>query len=142
MTPSSADGPPPGYRTETELRALALPPLLRGGLPPGSPGRTALFGEGAVAGALTLGDLGVLPRSVAFLAKVVRSGGVRYAADLSEPLPREEAATVVRGWLTEAAAVAPQGLEGDEEVARWLEAVAAVMELRLTSGPPATGRQD
>ncbi|MFJ9854978.1 hypothetical protein [Streptomyces sp. NPDC101150] len=107
--------------------------LLRYGLGGNGPRRSALFGDGAVAAAITLDRQGALPRSVAFLAKVVRSGGIRYAADLDELLPGEAAARTVRGWLTDAANVAPD-VAGDDTVARWLDAVAAVLELRHEAG--------
>jgi hypothetical protein len=131
---SSPDHP---ARTDSELLALDIPTLLRYGL--GYPGarRTLLFGDGAVAAALTLDGYGVLPRAVAFLAKIVRSGGIRYAAALDEPLPGEAATAAVRGWLTDAAAVA-HAPDAEDTAARWLEAVAAVMALRLTSGTAAT----
>ncbi|MGO1050633.1 hypothetical protein [Crossiella sp. CA198] len=51
---------------------------------------SALPGDLAVAAAITLGRLGTLPRSLTFLAEIVRSGGISYAAELSEPLPTQE----------------------------------------------------
>lgn len=120
-------------KTDSELlRAADLPTLIRYGLGVAGPHRRALFGDGSVAAALTLDQLGTLPRSVAFLAKIVRSGGVRYAADLPEPVPGP-AATTVRAWLSTAASVVP-GPAGDETAARWLEAVAAVMAARHAAG--------
>ncbi|MEW9520902.1 hypothetical protein [Streptomyces tubercidicus] len=123
----------PGKTDSELLETTDVPALLRHGLGANGPHRTAVFGDGAIAAAITLDRQGVLPRSVAFLAKVVRSGGTRYAADLDEPLPGETGARTVRAWLTDAAGVV-QGVEGDETVARWLEAVAAVMELRHEAG--------
>ncbi|MFE0461418.1 hypothetical protein ACFW1A_19435 [Kitasatospora sp. NPDC058965] len=120
------------FRTDAELAALDVPVLLRFGLPQDGPHRRALFGEGAVAGALQLGGLGVPPRSLAFLAQVVRAGGARYAAGLPEPLPGP-AAEPARGWLEAAAAVVADP-DGDELTARYLEAVAAVLDLRQESG--------
>ncbi|MET9835454.1 hypothetical protein ABZ078_40645, partial [Streptomyces sp. NPDC006385] len=54
---------------------------------------------------------------------------VRYAAELPEPVPGDEAVSVVRAWL-ESAATAAHGVDGDEEAARWLEAVAELLGLR------------
>ncbi|HEV7628961.1 MAG TPA: hypothetical protein VGO89_20930 [Streptomyces sp.] len=120
--------PRPG-RTDDDLAQADLPAMLRYGLSFAGAHRTALFGDGAVGAAVLLDRLGVLPRSVAFLAKVVRSGGVRYAAELPEPLPGESASAMVRSWLGSAADVA-SGIDGDEDTARWLEAVAELLALR------------
>lgn len=73
--------------------------------------------------------IGMQPRAVAFLAKVVGSGGVRYAAELREPVPGDEAASAVRAWL-ESAATTADGIDGDEQTARWLETVAEPLGLR------------
>ncbi|MFJ9854715.1 hypothetical protein [Streptomyces sp. NPDC101150] len=122
----------PGKSDSELLETTDVPTLLRWGLGVNGSHHTALFGDGAVAAAITLDRQGALPRSVAFLAKVVRSGGTRYAAELDEPLPGEAAHTV-RAWLASAADVAPD-VAGDDAVARWVEAVAAVMELRHEAG--------
>jgi hypothetical protein len=114
-------------KTDAELAALDVVALLRAGLGDGAPGRGELFGDGAVAAAIGLGEVAVIPRSVAFLAEIVRSGGTRYAAELPSPLPRAEQADAIRPWLATAADV--PGV-ADEQVARWLEAVAAVLALR------------
>ncbi|MFF0159947.1 hypothetical protein ACFYRY_20790 [Streptomyces sp. NPDC005263] len=117
-------------RTDDELAALDVPVLLRYGLTAeAGPRRTALFGDGAAAAAVTLDRLHTQPRSVAFLAEVVRAGGVAYAAELPEPLPRPEAARVVRDWL-EAATQLAGGAPADEAMARWLGAVATIIELK------------
>ncbi|MGW1324339.1 hypothetical protein ACWD64_17595 [Streptomyces antibioticus] len=131
--------------TEDDLAGLDITALLRYGLTaaPG-PLRTSLFGDGAVGAAVLLDRLDTEPRSVAYLAEVVRAGGIRAAADLPEPLPRPEAAALVRDWL-EAAASAPQdpASQGpapqgpsiqdpatDDTAARWLHAVATIIEVR------------
>ncbi|MBG0854518.1 hypothetical protein I2W78_22405 [Streptomyces spinoverrucosus] len=118
------------HHTEDELAGLDIGALLRYGLTaaPG-PLRTSLFGDGAVGAAVLLDRLGTEPRSVAFLADTVRAGGVRQAAQLPEPLPRPEAAALVRDWLESAASLAP-GPDTDDTSARWLRAVASIMELR------------
>ncbi|MFJ4364502.1 hypothetical protein [Streptomyces chartreusis] len=119
---------PPG-RTDDELARSDIPAMLRYGLSFTGPHRTALFGDGAVGAAVLLDRLGIRPRAVAFLAQVVRSGGVRYAAELREPVPGEEAVSMVRAWL-ESAATAVDGVDGDEDAARWLETVAELLGLR------------
>ncbi|MBO1334660.1 hypothetical protein [Streptomyces sp. VRA16 Mangrove soil] len=121
--------PAPTSRTDDQLVAdTDIAALLRYGLT--RPGfRTALFGDGAVAAAVTLDRLGVVPRSVAYLGKVVRAGGVRYAAELAEPLPSPEASAVLRGWLEEAAPTAGTQ-EAETAAARWLTTVAELMGAR------------
>ncbi|MDQ8702012.1 hypothetical protein RCO28_05840 [Streptomyces sp. LHD-70] len=116
-------------RTDDDLAGLDVSTLLRFGLGEGSRMRTALFGDGAVSAAVTLGRAGVYPRAVAFLAKVVRSGGAAYAAGLPEPVPGREAADTVRSWLEAGASVA-RTVEDDESLARWLSAVAEIMAVR------------
>jgi hypothetical protein len=126
--------------TDEELTRLDLPALLERALAdkPGGQTRRALSAEGAVAAAIVLGRLGVLPRSVAFLAAVVRAGGVAFAADQAEPLPTAEAAQLVLGWLHAALRGMRSAVEArrpaaggdDEAVARWLEAVALLITLR------------
>ncbi|MEU9048424.1 MULTISPECIES: hypothetical protein [unclassified Kitasatospora] len=120
----------PQPQSDSQLAELDIEILLRFGLPNPGPHRSTLFGDGVVAAAITLDRLGVMPRALVFLGEVVRSGGTRFAAGLPEPLPGP-AADVARGWLT-AAAMVVQDPTGDQLVARWLEAVAAVLALRVT----------
>jgi hypothetical protein len=117
-------------RTDAELAALDVAELLAAGLGEQAAGRGELFGDGAVAAAIALDGTDVIPRSVTFLAEVVRSGGTGYAAGLAEPLPRAEQTEVIRPWLSTAASV--PGAD-DEQMARWLEAVAAVLALRAST---------
>ena len=114
-------------KTDAQLAELDVLELLRDGLGGDASARGELFGDGAVAAAIALERVDVLARSVAFLASVVRSGGPRYAASLPEPLPTAAQTAVIRPWL-EAAADGP-----DEQVARWLEAVSAVLALRAST---------
>lgn len=125
---------PPG-RTDDELAALDPATMLRYGLSFAGAHRTALFGDGAVCAAVRLDRLGVQPRAVAYVAKIIRSGGIRYAAGLPEPVPGDEAAELVRSWLESASGVAT-GIDGDETCARWLEAVAELLALRHDHRPP------
>ncbi|MEV5596976.1 hypothetical protein [Streptomyces sp. NPDC052496] len=123
-------------KTDDELLRLDVPSMLRFGLPAEGHARRALFGDGAIAAALALGRLGVLPRSVAYLAGVVRAGGAAYAAALDVPLPGEAPSRTAGAWLAAAAGATRTagGVDDDETLARWFEAVAALMELRLTAG--------
>ncbi|MFD0275458.1 hypothetical protein ACFVHB_16360 [Kitasatospora sp. NPDC127111] len=123
-------------KTDDELRQLDVPALLRYGLAFAGPYRATLFGEGAIAAALAADRLGVLPRSVSFLAEVVRSGGAGYAAGLAEPLPGAEPTRLAREWLSSAATTATT-TDGDQLLARWLDAVAEILGLRrnVRSGP-------
>lgn len=77
----------------SRTRAHVTPAMLRYGLSFTGPHRTALFGDGAVGAAVLLDRLGVQPRAVAFLAKVVRGGasGTRVPAMRRRPW-------CVRGW--------------------------------------------
>jgi hypothetical protein len=119
--------------TDDELRALDIPLLLRYGLTLGGSHRTALFGDGAVAAALSAEDHHVYPRGMAYLGEVVRRGGIAAAAELPEPLPGC-AAEPAKEWLATAASVVEDGdVDSDETMARWLEAAATVMELRRGS---------
>jgi hypothetical protein len=124
--------------TEEEISRLDVAAMLPTGLADEGPYRRALFGEGAVAAAIVLGGLGVIPRSLTFLAEVVRSGGTTYAAALPEPLPVAAQSDLMRTWLT-AAAEAVSTPDGDEVVARWLDSVATILAARLVAtggGPP------
>ncbi|WP_256640650.1 hypothetical protein [Streptomyces murinus] len=121
--------PTPESRTDDEvLAATDVAVLLRYGLTQDA-FRTALFGDGAIAAAITLDRLGVAPRSLAFLAEVVRAGGLAYAAALPEPLPDPEAAGVLRAWLADAAGTASAS-EAETWAARWLDAVAEIIAMR------------
>lgn len=126
----------PHSMSDDQLAALDVEILLRFGLPAEGPHRSALFGDGAVAAAITADRLGVLPRALVFLGEVVKAGGTRFAAALPEPLPGPAAAPA-RGWL-EAAALVVHDPTGDQLVARWLDAVAAVLALRVTNRPGAS----
>jgi hypothetical protein len=126
-------------RTDDEvLAATDIDALLRYGLSSDTL-RTALFGDGAIAAAVTLDRLGVLPRSVTYVAEIVRAGGPGYAAGLAEPLPSAAASACLRDWLEAAAQVA--GTPDDEaRAARWLDTVAGLIDLRrgsraATAGP-------
>ncbi|MCX4583983.1 hypothetical protein [Streptomyces sp. NBC_01481] len=119
-------------RTDDEVLATTdIEALLRHGLSRAT-FRTALFGDGAIAAAVTLDRLGVLPRSVAYVAKIVRAGGLSYAAGLPEPLPSTAASAHLRDWLETAAQAA--GTPDDEaRAARWLDTVAKLIGLRRGS---------
>ncbi|MFF8402610.1 hypothetical protein ACF1AB_36455 [Streptomyces sp. NPDC014846] len=124
--------PAPESRSDDEVLAgTDVTLLLRYGLTEEA-FRTALFGDGAIAAAVTLDRLGVLPRSLVFVAEIVRSGGLAYAAGLPEPLPSPEPAVVLRDWLSGAAQTATTP-EAETRAARWLEAVAEIVALRRSA---------
>ncbi|MER5845683.1 hypothetical protein ABT126_00890 [Streptomyces sp. NPDC002012] len=127
-------------RTDDQvLAATDIEALLRHGLSRDT-FRTALFGDGAIAAAVTLDRLGVLPRSVTYVAKIVRAGGLAYAAGLAEPLPSGAASACLRDWLETAAQVA--GTPDDEaRAARWLDTVAELIGLRRGSRAATAGRR-
>jgi hypothetical protein len=123
----------PGTRTEDELLSLDVPQLIAAGLPdPSSQAARWLFAEGAVAAAVRADQLGVQPRSLTFLAEIIRRGGIAYGAGLPEPLPLPEQSDLVRPWM-----VAALDVEADASVrfAHWLDAVAAIVAVRHDGAP-------
>jgi hypothetical protein len=102
-------------RTDEESVLADVPALLAAGR----------FADALVPAALQADRLGVRPRSLTFLAEIVRRGGAGYAAELPAPLPSPDQAELVRPWLIEM---------DDERLARWLDGVAAVLETRRLSG--------
>lgn len=121
-------------KTDAELAELDVAAMLRHGLADlDGPAGRALFSEGAVAAAIVLDKLETLPRSVTYLAEVVRRGGLRYALELPEPLPAPPQVEIARSWLTAAEEVSG-GIDGDRRMARWWEAVAAILAMRRTTG--------
>ncbi|PRH79853.1 hypothetical protein C6N75_07325 [Streptomyces solincola] len=124
------DAPPTPDRDDDALARLDIPALLRDGLTAESgPRRTALFGDGAAAASVVLDRLRTEPRSIAFLADTVRAGGLARAAELPEPLPRPEAAALVRQWLR-TGAEQPGTTVADDTAAAWLRAVATLIEVK------------
>ncbi|GID96526.1 hypothetical protein ACFQFC_27945 [Amorphoplanes digitatis] len=112
---------------EDQLAGVDVAALLAGGMRgPGAAG--GMVSGCAVPAAIQAGLAGVRPRSLSFLAELVRRGGARYAARLPEPLPTPEQSALVRPWL----AVAAEADGADESFARWLEAVAAIIDARDT----------
>ena len=59
----------------------------------------------------------------------MRAGGLARAAELPEPLPRREAAVMVREWLRTGAELVG-GIAADDTAAAWLRAVATIIELK------------
>lgn len=117
--------------SDAELAELDIAALLTDGLSTSDEdARRRLFGVGAAGAAVVLDRLGTIPRSLTFLAEVARAGGVRYAAGLAEPLPEPGQIEAIRPWLVSAASSA---VDADEELARWLGAVATILALRMTS---------
>jgi hypothetical protein len=82
---------------------------------------------GAVPAAIQADRAGVLPRSLSYLAEIVRRGGAGFAVQLPAPLPTAEQTALVRPWLARAAAA-----DADEAFARWLDAVAAIIDARIS----------
>lgn len=122
-----------GSLSDDQLARLDIATLVRDGLASSAEAaHRDLFGTGAVGAAVLLDRIGVVPRSLTFLAQIVRSGGVRYSARLAEPLPEDGQSEAIRPWLKQAATVAT-GVERDEDFARWLESVATIIAVRITS---------
>jgi len=115
---------------EYQLNNLDVAELLRTGL--AGPSRRELFAEGAAAATLALDREQTIPRSLTFVADIVRAGGTRYASELTEPLPTAAQIDTIRPWLLAAAEVAATPQE-DDLFADWLDAVAAMIALRMTN---------
>jgi hypothetical protein len=109
-------------QTDEDLLAIDIVSALAGG---------RYSGEIAVAAAVRADRLGVQPRSLTFLAEIVRRGGIPYAARLPEPLPTADQSALIVPWLDASAGPA-------DALARWLDAVAVALDgrrsVRLT-GP-------
>jgi hypothetical protein len=95
----------------------------------------ALLGEGRFADALVpaalqAGSAGIQPRSLTFLAEVVRRGGAAWAAGLPEPMPDQNQTHLVRPWLLAITDAAPSLPATDQRLARWLDGVAVLIEVR------------
>ncbi|MEU8659774.1 hypothetical protein [Actinoplanes philippinensis] len=99
------------------------------------------FADALVPAALQADRLGTHPRSLTFLAEIVRRGGSASAARLPEPLPRPDQTRLIRQWLLAAAQAPPPPVAGpslaaaDTRLARWLDGVAALIEARLRRPP-------
>ncbi|AGZ45958.1 hypothetical protein [Actinoplanes friuliensis] len=112
-----------GLRTDEELLTVDVPEVIATAMSTADPARQLLIGA-AVPAALQAALIGTQPRSMTYLAEIVRRGGLRFAAQLAEPLPTTEQTELVRSWLA---------VDGDAHVfAGWLDAVAAILEARLS----------
>jgi hypothetical protein len=113
-----------GGLSEAELLDLAVADIVAAALRTTDPARQLLI-TAATPAALQAVRAGVQPRSMRFLAEIVRRGGIEVAAGLTEPMPTPGQTAVVGPWLAVA--------HGDDEIfAGWLDAVAAIMEAALS----------
>jgi hypothetical protein len=112
-------------RTEQDLAVADIPAVLAD---IGAGQRAS--SEGAVAAAIALAGVGAFPRSLTFLAAVIRSGGLAYTLGVPELMPAPEQAAMVRTWLEAAGTDTPQPAARDDAVARWLDAVAVTLLVR------------
>lgn len=117
----------PGVRTDEQMAAVDVTAALTEALRSTDPARQLMAGC-VVPAAIRAGRAGVPPRSLSYLAEIVRRGGAGYAVQLAEPLPTAEQSALIRPWLALAAAV-----DSDEDFARWLHAVAAIVDARATA---------
>jgi hypothetical protein len=123
-------------RTDAELARVDVHEALRDGLGTAGAAHRHLFGDAAIAAAIAADRLDVNPHSLAFLAEIVRRGGIPYAADLDEALPAPGQAALARGWLD-----AVRDLTAVDEVcARWLAAVATILAVRRRHAGRRDGR--
>ena len=113
-------------QTDAELARIDVHEALHDGLGTTGAAHRNLFGDAAIAAAIAADLLDVNPRSLTFLAGIVRRGGIPFATDLDESLQTPEQAALAHGWLS-----AVRDLPTvDEMCARWLEAVATVLDVR------------
>jgi len=125
---SSRDADPDAALAQLDVITM----LRRGLLDKGGDSHRELFGTGAVAAAVVLDQLRVIPRSLTYLAEIVRAGGIRYAAKLAEPLPEPAQSRTIWPWLDQAAKVSTI-VDCNEVMARWLAAVATIIAVRIDS---------
>jgi hypothetical protein len=119
--------------TDAQLLELDLDNLIAGGLEDRSPDAVRrLFAEGAVAAAVRADAVGAMPRSLTFLAEIVRRGGLAFAAGLPEALPTPQQAQLAQDWIA-AAVQAGGGVESAPTFARWLDAVALILDARRST---------
>jgi hypothetical protein len=111
---------------DAELARVDVHEALHDGLGTTGAAQRRLFGDAAIAAAIAADRLAVNPRSLTFLAEIVRRGGIPYAADLDESLPTPDQAALAHGWLTAARDLPTV----DEACARWLDAVATILDVR------------
>jgi hypothetical protein len=111
---------------DAELARIDVHEALHDGLGTTGAAHRHLFADAAIAAAIAADRLDVNPRSLTFLAEIVRRGGIPYAADLDESLPTPDQAALAHGWLS-----AVRDLPTvDEACARWLDAVATILDVR------------
>jgi hypothetical protein len=115
----------PGVQTDEQLAAVDVAAAITEALRSPDPARQLVTG-GAVPAAIQADQAGVQPRSLSYLAEIVRRGGAGYAVQLPAPLPTAEQSALVRPWLARAAAG-----DADDAFARWLDAVAAIIAARV-----------
>jgi hypothetical protein len=124
-------------RTDADLAGVDVLEALRDGLGTTGAAHRHLFGDAAIAAALAADRLAVAPRSMTFLAEIVRRGGVGYAADVEVALPTPEQSALARSWLAAVRALPSV----DEACASWLEAVAKILHVRQRHRLATTSRQ-
>jgi hypothetical protein len=114
---------------DADLAGLDVAAAISSGLGADKGSRQVLFTQASIAAAIEAEALGIGPYPVAFLAKLVRAGGVTAALGLPEPLIGAEPTALARSWL-EAAVPAGTAVAQDQEFARWLEMVATLLAVR------------
>lgn len=117
-------------RFDSRLRTLDVAAALAAGMSGSPDDRDTVLAEAAVAAAVQLGDIGVGPNPVAFLAGCVRTMGLPAVRRLPEPLIGARATATIRVWMTAACSAEEPDVARDERFARWLEMVAAVLRSR------------
>ncbi len=108
------------------MRRVDVLEALRDGLGTTGAAHRYLFADAAIAAALVAERLDAHPSSLAFLAEIVRRGGIGYAAGVEVAMPTRGQSVLVLSWLA-----AVRDLPAvDDACARWLDAVAKILHVR------------
>ena len=125
-------------RRDADLARVDVLEALRDGLGTTGAARRHLFADAAIAAALAAERLDAQPGPLAFLAEIVRRGGIAYAAGIESAMPTREQSALARSWLA-----AVRELPGvDDALATWLAAVAKILHVRrrfATTSPTLSG---
>ena len=122
-------------RPDADLTDLDVEAEITRGMSWTGAARDLLFREAAIAASWKAQELGVGPYPLTFLARYVRTAGIRQALELPEPLIGAERAELVRGWLAAAITTAATPA-ADDLFAQWLDAVAALLAVRRSVSAP------
>ncbi|MGW4771303.1 hypothetical protein ACWEO2_25070 [Nocardia sp. NPDC004278] len=121
----------PIRRSDDALRVLdVVAAITEGALVPAA-NLHPLFTESAIAASYLLEGQQVIPYAVRYLADCVRAMGIIACSELAEPLRGAVPARLAHSWLTAACSSTPD-LGRDVLFARWLDMIAALLDVRAS----------